>query len=76
LVKEFVELVIISLLISIPLSWYLMHQWLQNFEYRSEIEGWIFVSTALGAILITLSTVSYQSIKAAVSNPVNNLRTE
>lgn len=74
--KEFVGLVIISFLISVPLSWYLMHKWLQNFEYRSEITGWIFVATALGTILITLMTVSYQSIKAAISNPVNSLRSE
>ena len=53
-----------------------MHKWLQNFEYRSEITGWIFVSTALGTILITLMTVSYQSIRAAVSNPVDSLRSE
>ena len=74
--KEFVGLVIISFLISVPLSWWLMHKWLQNFEYRSEITGWIFLSTGLGTILITLMTVSYQSIKAAVTNPVNSLRSE
>jgi putative ABC transport system permease protein len=69
-------LVIISFLISVPLSWYLMHQWLQNFQYRSEITGWIFLVTALGTILITLLTVSYQSIKAALANPVTSLRSE
>jgi putative ABC transport system permease protein len=74
--KEFVGLVIISFLISVPLSWWLMHKWLQNFEYRSEITGWMFMSTALGTILITLITVSYQSIKAALTNPVDSLRTE
>ena len=74
--KEFVVLVIISFLISIPLSWYLMHQWLQDFEYRADITSWIFLGTALGTIGITLLTVSYQSIKAAVTNPVQSLRTE
>jgi putative ABC transport system permease protein len=74
--KEFVGLVIISFLISVPLSWYLMHQWLQNFQYRSEITGWIFLVTALGTVLITLLTVGYQSIKAALANPVTSLRSE
>jgi putative ABC transport system permease protein len=74
--REFVGLVIISFLISVPVSWYLMDHWLLNFEYRSGITGWIFVWTALGTILITLLTVSYQSIRAAVTNPVNSLRSE
>jgi ABC-type antimicrobial peptide transport system permease subunit len=74
--REFVSLVIISFLISVPLSWFLMHKWLMNFEYRSEINGWIFLMTALGTIFITLMTVSYQSIRAALMNPVNSLRAE
>ncbi len=74
--REFVGLVIISFLISVPLSWYLMNHWLLNYEYRSGITGWIFIWTALGAILITLLTVSYQSIRAAITNPVNSLRSE
>ena len=74
--KEFVGLVIISFLISVPLSWYLMNHWLLNFEYRSAITGWLFAWTALGTILITLLTVSYQSIRAAITNPVNSLRSE
>jgi putative ABC transport system permease protein len=74
--KEFVGLVFISFLISVPLSWYLMNHWLLNYEYRSEVTGWIFVWTALGTILITLLTVSYQSIRAAITNPVNSLRSE
>ncbi len=74
--REFVGLVIISFLISIPISWYLMNHWLLNYEYRSEITGWIFVWTALGTILITLLTVSYQSVRAAIINPVNSLRSE
>jgi hypothetical protein len=74
--REFVGLVIISFLISVPLSWYLMNHWLRNFQYRSEISGWVFAGTALGTILITLLTVSYQTIRAALANPVNSLRAE
>jgi len=74
--KDFVALVIISLMIAIPLAYYLMHQWLQSYEYRAEIAWWIFALTALGAILITLLTVSYQSVKAALANPVNSLKIE
>jgi ABC-type antimicrobial peptide transport system permease subunit len=74
--KEFVVLVVISLLIAAPVAYYFMHNWLQNYQYRTEIAWWIFVLTALGAITITLATVSYQSIKAALANPVKSLRTE
>jgi putative ABC transport system permease protein len=74
--KDFVALVIISLMIAIPVAYYLMHQWLQNYEYRAEIAWWIFALTALGAVLITLLTVSYQSVKAALANPVNSLKME
>jgi putative ABC transport system permease protein len=74
--REFVWLVIISLLIAIPLVYYFMQHWLQNYEYRTEISGWIFAATGLGALLITLATVSVQAIKAAVANPVVSLKTE
>ena len=73
--KEFVGLVGLSFLISVPLSWWLMNHWLQNYTYRSAISGWIFIGTAGGTILITLFTVSYQSIKAALMNPVTSIRT-
>jgi putative ABC transport system permease protein len=74
--KEFVGLIVISFLISVPVSWYFMNQWLLDFNYRTEITGWMFLFTALGTILITLLTVSYQSIKAALTNPVTSLRSE
>ena len=74
--KDFVLLVSLSCLIAIPIAWWLLHQWLQQFAYRTEISLWIFAAAAIGAILITLVTVSYQSIKAALSNPVHSLRTE
>ena len=74
--KDFVLLVLISLLIATPVGYYFMHQWLQNYTYRSNISWWIFAVTAAGALAITLLTVSYQSIKAALANPVKSLRSE
>ncbi len=74
--KDFVLLVIISLLIATPVSYYFMHQWLQGYQYRTEITWWIFAAAATGAMIITLLTVSYQSIKAALANPVKSLRSE
>ncbi|OQP41002.1 ABC transporter permease [Niastella yeongjuensis] len=74
--KEFTLLVTISLLIAIPIAWYAMHNWLQDYQYRIEISWWIFVATALGALLITLLTVSFQAIKAAMMKPVKSLKTE
>ncbi len=74
--KDFVVLVIISLFIASPVSYYFMHNWLQNYQYRTEITWWIFAVAAAGALTITLLTVSYQSIKAALANPVRSLRSE
>jgi len=74
--KDFVMLVIISCLIAIPLAWYYLHQWLQKYEYRTEISWWVFILAAAGALIITLLTVSFQAIKAALANPVKSLRTE
>jgi len=74
--KESVMLVFISFFIAIPVSWYLMHNWLQNYEYRTSISLWIFIITGITALLITLVTVSFQAIKVAIANPVTSLRTE
>jgi putative ABC transport system permease protein len=74
--KDFVVLVIISFLISIPIAYYYLHNWLQNYQYRTEITWWVFALAGSGALVITLLTVSYQAIKAAVANPVKSLRTE
>jgi ABC-type antimicrobial peptide transport system permease subunit len=73
---DFIRLITISILIASPLAWYLMHNWLQHFDYRSVISVWIFILTGLGAIAITLITVSFQSIKAALANPIKSLKTE
>ena len=74
--KDFVVLVIISLFIAIPIAYYFMNNWLHNYTYRSEISWWIFAVSGLGALGITLLTVSYQAIKAALLNPVKSLKTE
>jgi putative ABC transport system permease protein len=73
---DFVALVVLSLLISIPTAWYLMHRWLLNYNYRTGISGWIFAAAGLGALSITLLTVSFQTIKAATANPVKSLKSE
>ncbi|HEX2628327.1 MAG TPA: FtsX-like permease family protein, partial [Chitinophagaceae bacterium] len=74
--KEFVVLVIISLAIAIPVAYYFMHNWLQNFDYRTGISPWIFVAGGAVVILLTLITVSFQAIKAGLTDPVKSLRTE
>jgi len=74
--KEFVVLVTISFVIATPLAYLFMHNWLQRYDYRSGIPWWIFMLTAAGALLITLVTVSGQSIKAGLMNPVKSLRSE
>jgi len=74
--KDFVGLVVISLFIASPVAYYFMHKWLENYTYRSVMSWWIFAITAAGALLITVLTVSYQSLKAAMANPVRSLRSE
>ncbi len=74
--REFVVLVILSCLIAIPIAWILLYQWLQQYLYRTPITWWIFAAAAGGALIITLLTVSFQSIKAAIANPVKSLRSE
>jgi ABC-type antimicrobial peptide transport system permease subunit len=74
--KDFIVLVVIALVIAAPIAYYFMSKWLMNFTYRQGIGWWIFAITAVGAIAITLATVSYQSIKAALANPVKSLRSE
>ncbi|HEY8897049.1 MAG TPA: ABC transporter permease [Niastella sp.] len=74
--KEFVMLVIIALLIAMPLAYYFMHNWLQDYNYRTELSWWMFALAGLSAILVTLLTVSYQSIRSALTNPIKSLRTE
>jgi ABC-type antimicrobial peptide transport system permease subunit len=74
--KDFVFLVIIAMVIAIPISRYAADQWLQQYDYRVEISWWVFIVTGLGSLAVTLATISYQSVKAAMNNPVNSLRAE
>jgi putative ABC transport system permease protein len=74
--KDFLRLVFISAVIAFPLSWWFMHKWLQNYAYRISINWWVFIIAGLLALLIALITISFQSIRAAVANPVKSLRTE
>lgn len=74
--SDFIKLVGISFIISAPVSWFLMNHWLQNFAYRIRIGWWIFLLAGIAALLIAICTISFQTIKAAMANPVKNLRTE
>jgi putative ABC transport system permease protein len=74
--KDFLILVSISLLIAVPLSWWLMNNWLRSFAYRINISPLVFLITGASVVLLTLFTISFQSIKAAIANPVKSLRSE
>lgn len=73
---DFLKLVIVAFLIATPISWWAMHQWLQGFAYRVEIQWWMFTLAGLMAMFIAVFTVSFQAIKAAMVNPVKSLRAE
>lgn len=74
--KDFLKLVLIAIVITSPLAWYAMNQWLQAFAYRIDIAWWMFALAGLLVVLIALLTVSFQSVKAALTNPVKSLRSE
>jgi putative ABC transport system permease protein len=73
---DFIRLVALSMLIAIPVSYYCMNQWLENYALRTSLSAWIFVVAGGGLLLVTLATVSYQAVRAALMNPVKSLRTE
>ena len=73
---EFFVLVLLSCIIAAPVAWYYLHNWLSNYDYRIEIKWQVFVMAGIAALIITLLTVSFQAIKAALSNPIKSLRTE
>jgi putative ABC transport system permease protein len=74
--KDFLKLVVIALIIAVPIAWFAMSKWLQDFAYRISIQWWVFIAAAVIALLIAFITVSSQAIKAAIANPVKSLRTE
>lgn len=76
LIKDFVKLVLVALLIAAPIASFFMNSWLQGFSYRIEISWWVFFFAGVISLTITLLTVSFQAIKAAVANPINSLKTE
>ncbi|MFL9484035.1 ABC transporter permease [Chitinophagaceae bacterium LWZ2-11] len=74
--KDFLQLVVISCFISFPIAGFIMHKWLADYAYRININWWIFAIAGIAALLIAMITVSFQAVKAAMSNPIKNLRTE
>ncbi|MDW3647191.1 MAG: FtsX-like permease family protein [Bacteroidia bacterium] len=74
--KDFIGLVLIACFIAVPLAYYFMHEWLHKYDYHTSISWWVFLIACLGALSITLLTVSYQAIKAATANPIQSLRAE
>ena len=74
--RDFVKLVLIALIIASPVAWIFAHRWLQNFAYRVSIDVWVFLLAGLGAVMLAILTVSYQSIRAALTSPVKSLKSE
>jgi len=76
LTKDFLKLVLVSILLAIPISWYLMSKWLESFAYRITISWWVFLLSGILALIIAFCTVVYQAIKASLENPIKSLKTE
>ncbi|MBL7827249.1 MAG: ABC transporter permease [Saprospiraceae bacterium] len=76
LARDFLKLVVLSVVLATPIAWYFMQRWLSDFAYRTEIQWWIFALAGAIAVLIAFLTVSFQSIKAALTDPVKSLRSE
>ena len=74
--RDFVRLIVLAFFISAPLAWFIMNKWLQEFAYRTQISWWVFAVTVAGALAITFLSVGFQTIRAAVANPVKSLRSE
>ena len=74
--QDFLKLVLISLLLAVPIGWYVMDSWLQDYAYRINISWWIFLTAGMLSLCIALLTIGFQVLKAAVDNPVKSLRTE
>ena len=74
--KDFLRLVLIAALIAVPIAWFFMTKWLEDFAYRININWWVFILSALLAIIIAMATICLQVVKAAMANPVHSLRTD
>ncbi|MEO6001316.1 MAG: ABC transporter permease, partial [Chitinophagaceae bacterium] len=74
--KDFLKLISLAFIIAAPIAWFMMNKWLQDFAYRVPLNAWIFVWAAFAASIITIITISFQTIKAALCNPVTSLRSE
>jgi putative ABC transport system permease protein len=74
--KDFLKLVLVAIILACPIAWYAMNRWLQDFAYKIDIEWWVFGLAGMLAVSIALLTVSFQSVRAALMNPVNSLRSE
>jgi putative ABC transport system permease protein len=76
LAKDFLKLVLIAIVIASPIAWYFMQKWLANFAYRVEMQWWMFATAGAAAVAVAVLTVGFQSVKAALANPVKSLRSE
>ncbi|HLX93017.1 MAG TPA: ABC transporter permease [Puia sp.] len=74
--RDFLKLVILAFLVASPVAWFIMNRWLENYTYRIQISWWVFAGAGLLSVLIAITTVGYQSLRAATANPVKNLRSE
>ncbi len=74
--RDFIRLVVIAIVIAAPLAWWAMREWLSGFAYRADMQWWVFAVAGLGALVIAFVTISFQSIKAALTNPVKSLKAE
>lgn len=74
--KDFLRLVLIAAVLAVPLAWFIINKWLEDFAFRVNVSWWVFVAAGLAALLVAMVTVSFQAIRAAIVNPVKSLRTE
>jgi putative ABC transport system permease protein len=74
--RDFIRLVVIAIVIASPLAWWAMRAWLAGFAYRQDMQWWVFAVAGLGAVIVAFVTISFQSIKAALTNPVKSLKSE
>ena len=76
LAKDFMKIVFVAFLLASPIAWWAMNTWLDDFAYRVDLQWWIFALAGVGAVVIAFLTVGFQSVRAALANPVRSLRSE